>query len=54
MLSAASCCLATECSNCWTPARPCLELSPLVANGLYGDEAPGAGLIAGIGSGQWS
>ena len=28
---------------------PFLELSPLAANGLYGDEAPGAGLVAGIG-----
>ncbi|MET4781461.1 carboxyl transferase domain-containing protein [Glaciihabitans sp. UYNi722] len=28
---------------------PFLEISPLAANGLYGDEAPGAGVIAGIG-----
>ncbi|MCB1298619.1 MAG: acyl-CoA carboxylase subunit beta [Microthrixaceae bacterium] len=28
---------------------PFLELSPLAANGLYDDEAPGAGLITGIG-----
>lgn len=28
---------------------PFLELSPLAANGMYGDEAPGAGLISGIG-----
>jgi 3-methylcrotonyl-CoA carboxylase beta subunit len=28
---------------------PFLELSPLAANGMYGDEAPGAGLITGIG-----
>ena len=27
---------------------PFLELSPLAANGMYDDEAPGAGLIAGI------
>jgi acetyl-CoA carboxylase carboxyltransferase component len=26
-----------------------LELSPLAANGLYGDEAPGAGIVTGIG-----
>ncbi len=32
------------------PGSPFLELSPLAANGMYGDEAPGAGLIAGIGS----
>jgi 3-methylcrotonyl-CoA carboxylase beta subunit len=31
------------------PGSSFLELSPLAANGLYGDEAPGAGLIAGIG-----
>lgn len=31
------------------PGSPFLELSPLAANGLYDDEAPGAGLIAGIG-----
>lgn len=28
---------------------PFLELSALAATGLYGDEAPGAGLIAGVG-----
>jgi len=28
---------------------PFLEIGALAANGLYGDEAPGAGLIAGIG-----
>jgi 3-methylcrotonyl-CoA carboxylase beta subunit len=28
---------------------PFLELAPLAANGLYGDEAPSAGLIAGVG-----
>jgi 3-methylcrotonyl-CoA carboxylase beta subunit len=31
------------------PGSPFLEISPLAANGLYGDEAPGAGVIAGIG-----
>ena len=31
------------------PGSPFLELSPLAANGLYGDEAPGAGLITGVG-----
>jgi len=36
------------------PGAPFLELSPLAALGLYDDEVPGAGLIAGIGrvSGQ--
>jgi 3-methylcrotonyl-CoA carboxylase beta subunit len=31
------------------PATPFLELSPLAANGMYDDDAPGAGLICGIG-----
>jgi 3-methylcrotonyl-CoA carboxylase beta subunit len=30
-------------------ARPFLELSPLASNGLYSDEAPGAGIITGVG-----
>jgi 3-methylcrotonyl-CoA carboxylase beta subunit len=31
------------------PSSPFLELSALAANGLYGDAAPGAGIITGIG-----
>ncbi len=31
------------------PASAFLELSPLAANGLYGDEAPGAGIVTGVG-----
>jgi 3-methylcrotonyl-CoA carboxylase beta subunit len=31
------------------PGSPFLELGALAANGMYGDEAPGAGVIAGIG-----
>ncbi|MGL5823791.1 MAG: carboxyl transferase domain-containing protein [Nocardioides sp.] len=31
------------------PGSPFLEMSPLAANGMYDDEAPGAGLITGIG-----
>ena len=31
------------------PDTPFLELSPLAAYGMYGDEAPGAGLITGVG-----
>jgi len=31
------------------PGSPFLEISPLAANGLYDDDAPGAGVIAGIG-----
>ncbi|MCG8916076.1 methylcrotonoyl-CoA carboxylase [Actinokineospora sp. PR83] len=31
------------------PGSPFLELSPLAATGLYGDEAPAAGVITGVG-----
>ncbi|MFE4989493.1 carboxyl transferase domain-containing protein, partial [Streptomyces sp. NPDC056664] len=31
------------------PGSPFLELAPLAANGMYGDAAPAAGVIAGIG-----
>ncbi len=31
------------------PDTAFLELSPLAANGLYGDEVPGAGIVTGIG-----
>ncbi len=31
------------------PGSPFLEIGALAANGLYGDDAPGAGVIAGIG-----
>jgi 3-methylcrotonyl-CoA carboxylase beta subunit len=31
------------------PGAPFLELSPLAAFGMYGDESPGAGIIAGVG-----
>ena len=31
------------------PDTPFLEVAPLAALGMYGDEAPGAGIIAGIG-----
>jgi 3-methylcrotonyl-CoA carboxylase beta subunit len=31
------------------PGSPFLELAPLAADGMYDDECPGAGLIAGIG-----
>src|SRR5918998_991145 len=31
------------------PATAFLELSALAANGLYDDEAPGAGIVTGIG-----
>src|SRR6478609_3927547 len=31
------------------PGTAFLELSPLAANGLYEDDAPGAGIVTGIG-----
>ena len=31
------------------PGSPFLELSPLAAGGMYGDDAPAAGVVAGIG-----
>lgn len=31
------------------PSTPFLELSPLAAHGMYNDEAPGAGMVTGIG-----
>src|SRR3712207_5539479 len=31
------------------PGSPFLELSPLAATGLYNDEAPSAGIVAGVG-----
>jgi len=31
------------------PGAPFLELSPLAANGMYDDDAPGAGMVTGIG-----
>ncbi|MCC5948122.1 MAG: acyl-CoA carboxylase subunit beta [Nitriliruptoraceae bacterium] len=31
------------------PASPFLELSPLAATGMYDDDAPGAGIITGVG-----
>ena len=31
------------------PGSPFLELSPLAAWGMYGDDAPGAGIVTGIG-----
>ena len=34
------------------PGAPFLELSPLAANGMYDDEAPGAGIVTGIGARQ--
>ena len=36
-------------ASCSIPAAPFLELSPLAAYGMYDDEAPGAGIVTGIG-----
>ena len=42
-----------RCATAWhvssTPSTPFLELSPLAAHGMYDGEAPGAGLVTGIG-----
>ena len=46
---AASCCRATASTACSTPARRSSSSSPLAADGMYDDEAPGAGIITGIG-----
>src|SRR5690606_11627450 len=35
------------------PSSPVLALSPLAANGMYGDEAPGAGLITAVAPVAW-
>ncbi|WP_207536921.1 carboxyl transferase domain-containing protein [Sabulicella rubraurantiaca] len=35
--------------NLLDPGAPFLELSPLAANGMYGNEVPGAGLVTGLG-----
>src|SRR5437764_4070515 len=32
------------------PGAPFLEISPLAATGMYGGEAPAAGIVAGIGT----
>ena len=47
--SRASCWCASASSACSIRDSPFLELSPLAAAGLYDDDAPGAGLVTGIG-----
>ena len=47
--SAASCRCASGSTGCIDPGSAFLELSALAANGLYDDEAPGAGIVTGIG-----
>ena len=49
MWRAASCCRASASSGCSIPARRSWRSGALAANGLYEDEAPGAGMITGIG-----
>jgi len=39
----------TRIDHLLDPGSPFLELSPLAALGMYGDEAPAAGLVTGIG-----
>ena len=47
--AAASCCRATASTGCSIPARRSWSSRALAAHGLYDDEAPGAGIITGIG-----
>ena len=47
--SAASCPSASGSTASSIPASAFLELSPLAATGLYDDDAPGAGIVTGIG-----
>ena len=47
--SAASSRSASGSTGCSTPGSAFLELSPLAATGLYDDDAPGAGIVTGIG-----
>ena len=49
MLRGKICCRGTGWSICWTPVRRFWSLSQLAAFGLYDDDAPGGGLICGIG-----
>ena len=46
---AASCCRASASSACCDPGAPFLELSPLAAEELYDGDAPGAGIVTGVG-----
>ena len=46
---AASCLCASAWTCCWMPGTPFLEFSALAANGMYGGDVPGAGLVTGIG-----
>ena len=48
--AAASCPCASASTCCSIPDTAWLELSPLAAFGIYDDEAPGAGLVTGIGT----
>ena len=45
--SAASCLPRERVDRLLDPGSPFLELSPLAADGLYDDEAPGAGIVTG-------
>ena len=49
MSPAESCCHATGSTGCSTRAARSSSSSPLAAEGLYGGDSPGAGIITGIG-----
>jgi 3-methylcrotonyl-CoA carboxylase beta subunit len=46
---AASCCRASACEMLLDPGTPFLELGAAGRAGMYNNDAPGAGIIAGIG-----
>ena len=46
---AASCCPRDRVDRLLDEGSPFLELSPLAADGLYGGDSPGAGIITGVG-----
>ena len=47
--SAASCPVRERIDRLLDPGSAFLELSPLAATGLYDDDAPGAGIVTGVG-----
>jgi 3-methylcrotonyl-CoA carboxylase beta subunit len=49
MSRAVRCCRRERVERLLDPGSPFLEIGQLAAFGLYGDEAPGAGVIAGVG-----
>ena len=47
--AAASCSRASACDRLLDKGAPFLELSPLAAHGMYDGDAPGAGIVTGVG-----